>query len=272
MESGTRGHVPCSVQSGPLVISLVSHAGGAILPPHRHDEATVTVALGGEYQESLGGGLELLSPMSMAAKPPGTVHANHVGPSGARSLLVAVDASRMNEVDGAPSLFSTPRVVPVGPAAAVALRLVGELQRRDEWTALSVEALTAELFTGLARERRHDAEIDAPAWLDRVREKIHETPVANLRLADLSREAGRHGSLVARTFRRRYGTSVGEYARRLRVARVARDLTLRPQLSLSRIALDAGYCEHSHMTHDFRSRTGIAPTTWRELSACRDAG
>jgi len=94
---------------------------------------------------------------------------------------------------------------------------------------------------------------------------VRDTPVRELRLRDLACEAGHHPSYVARTFRRTFGLSIGDYARSLRVASVARALST-SKASISAIAHHSGYCEHSHMTHEFARRTGMSPAAWRDAT------
>jgi AraC family transcriptional regulator len=71
---------------------------------------------------------------------------------------------------------------------------------------------------------------------------------------------------VARTFRKFFGRSIGEYAVALRLARAA-TLLVEESDHIGRIALKAGYYDHSHMTRDFRARTGMSPSDWRAVSA-----
>jgi hypothetical protein len=78
-----------------------------------------------------------------------------------------------------------------------------------ETSVIVVEGAVAEWLTGLCAV---PAESAMPAWLQRVREMIHATSTDNLRLAWLAPEAGLHPMHVARTFRRFFRRSIGEYA------------------------------------------------------------
>jgi AraC family transcriptional regulator len=73
---------------------------------------------------------------------------------------------------------------------------------------------------------------------------------------------------VARTFRRRTGSSLGEFVRaeRLAWARVA--LATR-ELSLAAIASDAGFYDESHFIRAFRRRFGTTPGAYRRRHALR---
>jgi AraC family transcriptional regulator len=68
-------------------------------------------------------------------------------------------------------------------------------------------------------------------------------------------------------FRNAYGESIGSYARRVRLTRAARAIASTDRETLSRIAMRTGYYDHSHLAHEFQTRTGMAPAEWRRLAA-----
>jgi AraC family transcriptional regulator len=67
---------------------------------------------------------------------------------------------------------------------------------------------------------------------------------------------------LARTFRRTFGCTVGEYLRRLRIERAAEQL-VSGDLPLAEIALAAGFADQSHFSNVFRRRTGVSPSAFR---------
>ena len=76
--------------------------------------------------------------------------------------------------------------------------------------------------------------------------------------------AGVHPVHLARTFRREYGVTVGEYARALRLD-WAQALLSDPDLSLAEVAAGAGFADQSHFTRAFRAYAGVTPGRYREL-------
>jgi AraC-like DNA-binding protein len=68
---------------------------------------------------------------------------------------------------------------------------------------------------------------------------------------------------LARQFRLATGTTIGNYILRLRLALVL-DRLAEGELSLSRLAADAGFSHHSHLTRSFRTVFGITPTEARK--------
>lgn len=243
-----------SVTAGPFAIRLARLPPGLRLPPHAHEPATLNVVLDGEYRESIGhGALCSHRPATVIAKPAGAVHSNHLG-SGSVECLVIELAD--NVVTG----------VAIHRSASVARYgggLRAELVRRDDFTRLSVEALVLELLADLARAA--DPPPDRGArWLTLARDLLHDEPGPTT-LSSLARRIGLHPVYVARGFRSRYGCSVGEYARSLRVER-ARRLLHHTRLSLSEVAARAGYSDQSHLTRDFRRVFDHSPGAYRRLA------
>src|SRR5205085_2075534 len=112
--------------------------------------------------------------------------------------------------------------------------------------------------SGTARAPRYCV----PDWLGRVREVLHEEFERNLSLADLVEVAGVHEGHLTRAFREHFGSSVGEYARSIRVRAAARRLVT-SQDALADIALCAGFYDQSHFTRVFRRTLGMTPLEWR---------
>jgi AraC family transcriptional regulator len=81
-------------------------------------------------------------------------------------------------------------------------------------------------------------------------------------MPQLAHVAGRHEIHIAREFRRFFGVSVGEFARRLRIDQAAR-LLVRSNASISDIALESGFSSHSHLCREFKARFGVTPSVYR---------
>lgn len=74
---------------------------------------------------------------------------------------------------------------------------------------------------------------------------------------------------LARLFRRETGSSIHGELLAIRL-RVARERIAAGEPDLAALALDLGFCNHSHFTKCFRHRFGVAPSqVRRELRAAR---
>lgn len=243
-----------SVRAGPFAVRLALLPAGLRLPAHAHEPATLNVVLDGEYREAIErGALRSHGPATLIAKPAGAVHSNHLGSGAVECLVIEL-------ADDAVAGVAIHRSVGV---ARYGGRLRAELVRRDDFTHLDAESLVLELLADLARapEQRPDR---GARWLTRARDLLHDEP-GPTSLGTLARRIGLHPVYVARGFRSRYGCSVGEYARSLRVER-ARRLLHHTRLSLSEIAARAGYSDQSHLTRDFRRAFDHSPGAYRRLA------
>jgi AraC family transcriptional regulator len=252
--SGVLGGVPdAPVGAGAFAVTLTRLPTRLRLPPHYHRQATLNVVLDGEYSETIGrGAARTFGPATMIAKPAGTVHSNEVGPASVECLVIEVP-------DQSPRGFDEPprRSAMIAKSGG---RLRAELARRDDITPMVVEALVLELLAELWEAPPLDS---AQRWLDRARDLLHDEPGPRV-LTDLAREVDRHPIYLARAFRARFGSSVGEYARCLRVER-ARRLLHHRALPISEVAARAGYSDQSHLTRDFRRAFGQSPGSYRRL-------
>ena len=103
------------------------------------------------------------------------------------------------------------------------------------------------------------------AWIPIAREYLHEHFAEKLSLRDVASAAGVHPVHLSRAFPQRFGMTLGEYVRALRIDYAARELaaTKRP---IADIALDAGFASQSHLTCHFRARVGVTPAAYRRTS------
>ena len=104
---------------------------------------------------------------------------------------------------------------------------------------------------------------DGPAWLARARDRLRDDCAQPPRIDELARLSGVHPVVFARTFRRRYGRSPGEYLRECRLERAAALLRDRRHRSLLDIAALAGFSDHSHFSRAFRQHFGCTPSDYR---------
>lgn len=98
--------------------------------------------------------------------------------------------------------------------------------------------------------------------LDKLLGRLYYLP--NTRIEGLAKSTGWSRRNLDKRFMALYGVSPKYFARVARMQQVARRLALSPQDGLLDLALDAGYFDQAHFTHDLRALTGLSP---RELRA-----
>jgi AraC family transcriptional regulator len=257
------GELAPAVLAGPYAVRIARLPPLLQLPPHAHLHATLNVVLEGRYGEAVErGGLQTHGPATLIAKPAGILHRNQLGTAPAECLVIELIPDTRANDSTTTMLFPQEVVQRSAPIAAYAGRLRVELTAGDDLSPFAVEALVEELLAEVARTSVPPPD-SGPRWLDRARDLLHEEP--GLRsLRDLAARVKLHPIYVARAFRARFGSSVGEYARTLRVER-ARRLLHHTNLGLCEVAARAGYSDQSHLTRDFRRAFHRSPGSYRKL-------
>lgn len=229
------------------------------IPPHAHRELSLTILLEGAFAEHYAPihRSQECARGSLLVRPPGEIHANDLGKQGGRTLSIEVDAARMEPYGAslAPRSLEHRRE---GAFLDLGLAMARELEHADGSSPLALEGLVLEL---LARRARLDAEPTGslPPWLKATRDSIHDRfSDATLRLSHLATEVAVHPVSLTRAFRRFYGTTPGEYVRRLRLER-ARDRLRWSSEPIASIALECGFADQSHFTRAFRRLYGVPP-------------
>jgi len=225
-----------------------------VMPPHAHDVASVTYCLSGSINETFGNHREVGRAGSSVIKPVGTEHANRVGPHGARVL----ELKRVGS-DPVPAFTYTWRHG--GPVALTFLRIYREFRQAGDRSALLISELCGSFLEGTEDARG----VAGPAWIRALRDRLHDAGGRITSLSELAQAFDMHPTYMARAFRRRYGCSISDYARGIRVEQAAGRLSRRSPEPLAHIALDAGFADQSHLTRTFRTHTGMTPAVYRDL-------
>lgn len=214
----------------------------ASTPPHIHERPFVCLILGGVSVQRAGA-CELTRERGRAYfYPAGEVQSERFGASGGRIFALELShAVRLPDVSCELS----------GPAALFARRCCtgGDDLALDEAAALLAGALSRERDDGLR-------------WMNVARDFLHAHFAEKLSLRRIAGAAGVHPVHLCRAFPRRFGTTVGEYLRALRVDDAARRLEATEQ-SIAEVALETGFDSQSHLTRHFRARLGITPAAYR---------
>jgi AraC family transcriptional regulator len=102
-----------------------------------------------------------------------------------------------------------------------------------------------------------------PRWLASAEELLRARIGDRVSLGELAAVVGVHPAHLARAFRARYGVSVGEYGRRLRLEWATAEIA-RGDIPLAMIATQAGFADQSHFTRLFKLYVGMTPARYRE--------
>jgi AraC family transcriptional regulator len=240
------------------------HAG-TLRPRHYHDHTWVVFIVTGSFALNMQSVECHLLPRSLLYVPAGEPHSNVFGSKGAGVFVTEIDPAWIGErLEGGSAEAEKPRIAPAGLLTGLALRIYREFRSPDALSDLIVEGAFMELLGRWFREGSRKAGA-APSWLRQVKGLLHDTFREPVTLHRVARSAGVHPSHVAREFHRVYGMTVGEYVRKLRVEFVAERLSQgKNALSLTELALDAGFSSHAHMAAVFHRVIGMTPGEYRK--------
>ena len=253
----TLGHEVRTLSAGSFGVIESSYRAGEVLPRHFHEGAFLTFASRGSFAEILRTHALDCGPFDVIARPAGEMHANRYGAAGTTCVLVHLTEDRVAR------LFEEPATLPRAIAAPFAMRIAGELAGRDELSPLIIEGLLLELIGTVLRPALPR---QAPPWVERVREAIHDAPLQTTR--ELAELAGVHPTTLVRAFRSAFRCSPGEYVRRVRIERAMAALASTGQ-PIADIAVANGFYDQSHFTNVFRRHTRMTPAEYRRARVSR---
>ena len=243
-----------------LVDSL--HGAGLRVPRHEHEHAYLSVIRGGSFTETYGRRTRVPAPGVLIVNPTGEAHSERMDAHPVSSLHIELGAGWLRALFELGPPLDRPAAVRAEAIVPVGRRLLREVTRRDADSALAVESLTWELLHAALGPVPVDRA--KPRWLRDLRDRIDGSLDRPPELRSLAYEAGVHPVHFAVVFRRFYGCSLGEYARRRRLD-AARSRVADPDVPLSRIALELGFADQSHFTRTFKRFTGMTPGQYRTL-------
>lgn len=258
------GAVRSRRQLAGLTLAETSYEPGVRVPSHAHENALCCLVLRGAFTERRGARSVVCEPDTIIFHPWDVPHAHDFHASGGGLFTVILGAGwrdRLGEV-GAGRLAS-PIAVHRSRASWIARHLYEELHRDDTASALAAEGLALAVLAELVRPdtagHYHDP---GPRWLRQAEELLRARFLASVGLAEVAHAVGVHPVHLARTFRRHFGCTMGEYVRRLRIEFATRAL-LTSDVPLAAVAQAAGFADQGHFTRAFKAATGYTPGAYR---------
>lgn len=243
--------LPVRSLSGARAIRVI-HPPGQQIAEHRHDWPLLTIPALGGYREEYDDGVIPIDGPAVVLHPAGCCHANCIHERGMETFSIEFDPAWLKNPAVARRLDRSHYWL--GGEVALASRRLARLWcggQADEAEMRESTAAFLEAAFGTPSKA-------APPWLDRARR------LAGKRLTtdQIARRLGLHPAWLAHAYREAAGEGLHETATRRRIED-AIALLRASALPIADIALEAGFCDQSHLNRVLRRFTGRTPVQIR---------
>jgi AraC family transcriptional regulator len=253
------GLIQAKQEVGDLFFAITSRARGVAVPPHVHTHGTFLTLLSGRHHWVEGSGkIRWSVPGVWYYLAPDRVQEH----APARTPIVGLGIHFDPNLYGVEERFTSDLMLESDAGRRVASTLPDELRNPGASTEFLLQSAFFELLAGFIRTEEADANLEPPKWLDSVKLMLDANFRQSLTLQSVASQVGMHPAHLARTFRRQFGMSVGEYIRDRRLEWSYKRL-MSAEYKLAEIALAAGFADHAHFSRAFRSRYGMTPSECR---------
>jgi AraC family transcriptional regulator len=245
-------------------LSETHYSPGLKLSRHSHEFPYFGFILCGTYSESYGQRLRACQPSMLIYHPAGELHAQHFDQTAVQLFRIEVNYQRLQDVSQADFCLESPADSHSGLVNSLVHKLYQEFCAPDAVSHLAIEGLALELIAAVARlSNRHDNTLRyPPQWLTQAHELIKSRFAEPLTLSEMARTVGVHPVTLAREFRRYYRSTIGELVRHERIEFACREI-LKPDATLTDVAISAGFYDQSHFAKTFKQIMGITPAQYR---------
>lgn len=231
------------------------------LPRHAHENSYFCFGLQGAYTERYGKREVVCRPSALTFRSSAQTHEALVHNAATRVFVLEISPNWIERLRADSLKLESAFEFYGGTLPRLCARLNREFHKNDSAAKLAIEGLALELLAEAARQPSH-AIGAAPPWLRQAREMIIEHFSETLKLTQIAAEVGVHPVYLATAFRQKFGITVGEFVRRLRIEHACAQLK-KERLPLSAIALQAGFSDQSHFSKVFKSYLGMTPREYR---------
>ena len=249
------------IEMSGLTLTERSQMPCTVIPRHGHAAASICLALAGQGIEVNGGVRKTIRPGGLILRAPGLVHSNEYGITGYRGFMIEVSTNWLATWSQFQRVFEGHKHFQGGLLPSLVLRIYRESRVRDSVAPIVVEGLMLEMLGNASRSLAKPP-VRLPGWLKHAKDLLQGNFNDSLNLIQIAETVGVHPTHLARTFKKHYRTTVGEYIRRLRLEWATKQLSDTDD-SIAGIALAAGFYDQSHFSHLFKQHTGLTPAEFR---------
>lgn len=138
-----------------------------------------------------------------------------------------------------------------------------EMKTNDPFGCMIMEGLALEVFGEILRHISGKNVSSGEEIAQKAMEYLHDNIEGTVYLRDLSDALNVQKIYIARSFKKATGFSIGEYMRKIKVQKAC-ELLQHTSLPICEIALDAGFCDQSHLNNVFKREIRTTPLVYRK--------
>jgi AraC family transcriptional regulator len=239
--------------------------GGFHLPKHIHNYHCIYLVLDGRFSETYQHKEKIRERLDVVLTPIGQPHADKFHQPGGRCFFIEIPTAWVERVRTHCSVFDSGTEFHSKALTWLMMKLYRESLNLDPVSPLVIEAGLLEIIATISRFRVQEPTRRPPAWLTNAHDLLRAHYRDPLTLGQVAESVGVHPVYLANVFRTHYGSSVGEFVRRLRIDYVSRQIASTDE-PITNIAVHAGFADHSHLTKTFKKLTGLTPLQYRSLA------
>lgn len=228
---------------------------------HTHADAHFVLISGGAYDSSAEGRPAEGLP-TLIYNPPGTTHRDCFQDGRGSYFAISLEPTKVETAGCETQLPDGPIHLDEMAQFAIATRVAMCCATKPG--GLTLDALSHELL-GSMDQLTQDVDVKPPSWLEIAVEALHDRYLEELTIADIAHDVGIHPVHLARSFRRYFRCSPGEFTRFCRLESAARLLT-QSDRPLCEIALQSGFSDQSQFSKAFARGLGITPGEYRRAA------
>jgi AraC family transcriptional regulator len=227
---------------------------------HTHEDAHFILVTGGAYV-SAAGPCPAAGETVLVYNPPGTTHRDHFAQGYGSFFAVSIRPDAAAAALAELAAPDGPLYLKASYQHGLAMKIAAACALEAE--SLSLETLCLELLGSLDRRAQREPAAP-PGWLNAALELLYDRYAEELTVAQIAAAVGVHRVYLARTFRRHFGCTPGEFTRFRRLER-SLALLLDERRSLAEVALHSGFADQSHFSKAFARCLGLSPREYRSL-------
>lgn len=237
------------------------HTPKTAIPYHFHDAPYFSLVLTGRIEEKNRLSTYQRKPGTLVYHPVGYGHCNAIYSEDSRVFNIQLSGSLLDYVDFYSSKSEFKFIFNE--------KVVSQMRKiyrmfLEKWKSKRIHDEISRLIELVGTDRGARNLLYCPDWFKRVLEYIDRHYSEAILLDDLSLLVDKHPAHISRMFKDNLHCSMNDYIHKIRIERACERLRSE-KISISALAYELGYSDHSHFSRTFIEMTGLPPSGYRKL-------